>query len=100
MMPSQRLLCLCALWIAACAPCRAADLAAPPTPRAKGAVAVVRPPTGGLAWGLTSGVGQLGATGLGYYHTDDCWSRQPQFDAFDNYLGEQPTNICLELHAN
>jgi hypothetical protein len=97
MMPSQRLICLCALWIAACAPCLAADL---PAPHAKGPVAAVRPPSGGLAWGLTPGVGQLGATGLGYYHTEDCWSRQPQYDAFDNYLGEQPTNICVELHAN
>ena len=52
----------------------------------------------GVSWGLTSGIGQLGATGATYIAVDRCWTREPVYDAFDNYLGERPVNICFELH--
>jgi hypothetical protein len=49
---------------------------------------------------LAPGAGQLGAAGLGYYRTDNCWSYQVVFDRFGNYVGEQPANICLDLPPN
>jgi hypothetical protein len=95
MMRLKRLSCLAALGVAACAPALAAD-----APLRSGP-GIHRPGrAGGLAWGLAPGVGQLGAAGFGYYHTDDCWAYQPTFDGFDNYLGERRVNICLASPAN
>ena len=54
----------------------------------------------GVAYGLTPGVGQLGASGFGYYGVNGCWSYQPVYDRFGNYFGQQPVNICLELPPN
>lgn len=82
----KHLLCLSALYVAACAPAFAVD----PPKRAA--------PEGGVAWGLKPGLGQLGAAGFGYYRTENCWTREPTFDAFDNYLGNRRTNICVEMH--
>jgi hypothetical protein len=115
------LACLSALSIAACTPASAADppapAACPPAvhivPRAavfhrphsaSHSIAVVaRENVGlgrdvGVAWGLAPGAGQLGAAGLGYY-AGNCWSFQIVYDRFGNYVGEQPTNICVELHS-
>jgi hypothetical protein len=50
---------------------------------------------GGVAWGLTPGVGQLGAAGFGYYAVDNCWGYEPVFDRFGNYFGRQPVYICV-----
>jgi hypothetical protein len=49
----------------------------------------------GLAWGLTEGVGQLGAAGLGYYGVNGCWVYRPAFDRFGNYFGRRLVNMCL-----
>ena len=89
----KRLACFVALYLAACAPVFAADPSARPAP-------FVRHGGGGLAWGLAPGVGQLGAAGLGYYHTDNCRSHQPAYDEFGDYVGERPANICIELPHN
>ena len=87
----NRLLCLSALYLAACAPAFAVDPPRHPAP-------APQPPAGGVAWGLKPGLGQLGAAGYGYYRTDDCWTKEPTFDAFDNYVGIRRKNICVELH--
>lgn len=55
---------------------------------------------GGVAFGLTQGVGQLGAAGLGYYGVNGCWGYQPVYDRFGNYFGQEPVNICLGLPPN
>jgi hypothetical protein len=50
---------------------------------------------GGVAWGLAPGVGQLGAAGFGYLAVANCWSYQPVFDRFGNYLGDEQLYICV-----
>lgn len=54
----------------------------------------------GVAFGLTPGVGQLGAAGFGYYAVNGCWSYRPTYDRFGNYVGVRPVNICIELPPN
>jgi hypothetical protein len=54
----------------------------------------------GVAFGLTPGVGQLGAAGFGYYAVNGCWSNRPAYDRFGNYIGVRPVNICIELPPN
>jgi hypothetical protein len=89
------LLCLASLGFATCAPALAGDAAMRPT------AGLHRPSArvDGVAWGMKPGIGQLGAAGLGYYHTDNCWRFEPTYDGFDNYLGERRVNICLALHG-
>jgi hypothetical protein len=89
-MPLNRLLFASALYLAACAPAFAVNHPRRLTPADQ--------PAGGVAWGLKPGLGQLGAAGFGYYRTENCWTREPTFDAFDNYLGNRRTNICVEMH--
>ena len=86
----KRLLCLSALCLAAYAPALAVEPKHP--------VPAPQQPVGGVAWGLKPGLGQLGAAGYGYYRTDNCWTTEPTFDAFDNYVGIRRKNICVELH--
>jgi hypothetical protein len=61
-----------------------------------GAVFGVSGSGAGLAWGLTEGVGQLGAAGLGYYGVNGCWVYRPAFDRFGNYFGRRLVNMCLD----
>jgi len=103
MMLRKKLVCLSALYIAACAPSFAADLPLRSAPSVWGANSGGQRLSGGgggLTWGLAPGVGQLGAAGFGYYHAENCWSYQLVYDRFGDYLGEQPANICLELPRN
>jgi hypothetical protein len=105
-MPREKLTCLSAFYIAACAPCFAADLpmrSAPPalgTPGWGAGSGGQHPGGGGLAWGLAPGVGQLGAAGFGYYRAESCWSYELVYDRFGNYVGEQPANVCLPVPRN
>jgi len=55
---------------------------------------------GGVAWGLAPGVGQLGAAGFGYLAVANCWSYQPVFDRFGNYLGDEQLYICVPPPVN
>ncbi len=50
---------------------------------------------GGVAWGLAPGIGQLGASGFGYYAVANCWRDEPVFDRFGAYLHDEPMNICV-----
>ena len=132
-MVRKRLVCLSALYVAACAPSLAADPAMQPAPPAcapsqQSALPKCAPPvvashnavvvshngdlrlhprhswvgdhTAGVAYGLTPGLGMNGAAGFGYHAVDNCWSYNLVYDRFGNYLGEQPTNICLALPPN
>jgi hypothetical protein len=129
MMFRKGLVCLSALYATACAPCLAADApmrTAPPAcaPSVDGGHSSGRRGAGwrrdyswaagrsasgahvwsgagaGVAFGLTPGVGQLGASGFGYYGVNGCWSYQPVYDRFGNYFGQQPVNICLDPPPN
>jgi hypothetical protein len=122
MMFRIRLVCLSALYAAACAPSFAADMPM------RSAPAACAPPIesrhvsnrravwrhnysasggqgwsgvgGGVAFGLAPGVGQLGAAGTGYYAINGCWAYEPAYDRFGNYFGVQPVNICIEMPPN
>jgi hypothetical protein len=50
---------------------------------------------GGVAWGLAPGIGQLGASGFGYYVVANCWRDEPVFDRFGVYLHDEPIYICV-----
>lgn len=50
---------------------------------------------GGLAWGLTPGIGQVGSAGLGYYSVDHCFVEPPAVLLDPDYRGPRFVNICV-----
>jgi hypothetical protein len=54
---------------------------------------------GGHGWGPAAGIGLLGALAVGavvasQYNNDDCVQYRPTYDAWGNYVGRRPVNIC------